>query len=80
MVTQADLDKVHERVTKVEDKVNISILKLTGQVTKLATIIEERFRPQPINQWKSSTIRAVVHVGELALIGLFVFWISRIKP
>lgn len=81
-VTRADLDKVHERFSDFKTVVNDKFTELTVQVSRLATIMEERSRPEPVSPWKRSAINAAVDLLKMGFVGLLMYWIvnTRMVP
>ena len=69
-----DLNEVHKRIDDLGNKVNEGFLTLTTQVTRFATLIEERNKPSLIKQQLISSLIPILLAG---LVGLLVFWLSH---
>ena len=72
-----DLGEVHKRIDDLGTKVNEGFLSLTTEVTRIATLMEERSKPKPVNFLQQQMIRALVVMAQMGLVGLFLFWLSH---
>jgi len=76
-VTKQDLGEVHKRIDDLGDKVNNGFLTLTTEVTRIATLMEERNQPRPINFVQQRLIHAGIMILQMGVVGLFLFWLNH---
>lgn len=69
--------EINGRLDDLKDQFYKANLKVTNQLARMATTLEHQAKPEPKSFMQEQLIRAGIHMLSMAIIGLFLFWLSH---
>jgi plastocyanin domain-containing protein len=68
---------IHGRIDDLKDQFYKSMMEVTKQMERMATTMEHNARPKEQSVLQTQIIKALVTIGQMGLVGLFLFWLSH---